>query len=111
MDTKSIYALPADEFGWRRLSTGQLVKLGNLVTLGDRVTFTRTPVQVQCHPYIVYPYSRSKIGVGCVIKTAQTWRVLKKQPELKGHPECQPWAQYRDAIKLVSTWLNTYNRK
>ena len=38
MKIEEIYALPVDQFGWRKLPTGDDVKLGNGVKLGDDVT-------------------------------------------------------------------------
>ena len=37
MTTEEIYSLPTDGDGWRKLPTGNRVKLGDDVTLGDGV--------------------------------------------------------------------------
>ena len=84
------------------VTLGNWVTLGNGVTLGNWVTCERTPVQVQCHPYIVYPYSPTRIGVGCVIHDLAYWQRGEDPEEL----ECQPWATYRAAIALVSAHMD-----
>ena len=85
---------------------GNRVKLGDRVTLGNRVTLAQTPIQVQCHPYIVYPYSPTRIGVGCVIHDLAYWERTEDPDELAEHPECQPWTTYRAAIALVAAHMD-----
>ena len=85
------------------VTLGDGVKLGDRVKLGYRVTYRTTPAQVQCHPYIVYPYSLAHIGVGCIVHPIEYWDA---QPaELKEHPECLPWENYHHAIALVRSWI------
>jgi len=79
------------------------VTLGDGVTLGNGVTFKTTPLQIQCHPYPVYPYSLTHIGVGCVVKPIPEW--IGEPPELKDHPECRPWSEYKLAIEFVKAWI------
>ena len=130
MQIEEIYAITPDADGWRilregnhvrlgsdvKLSTavtlGDWVKLGDGVTLGDGVrlgdgvSYESTPTQVQCHPYIVYPYSLSRIGVGCVVHDLEYWR--RGEPaELANHPECRPWDRYMAAIELVAAWIES----
>ena len=119
-----IYAI-TPECGWRRLASGDRVKLGdgvtlgnrvklgdgvtlgkgvtlgNRVTLGDWVKLEHTPLQVQCHPYIVYAFSPTQIGVGCVVHDLSYWQRDGDPDELQDHPECLPWSVYRRAIDLV----------
>jgi carbonic anhydrase/acetyltransferase-like protein (isoleucine patch superfamily) len=80
---------------------GDGVVLGNGVQLGDLVTCTRTPLQVQCHPYPVYPNSPTKVGVGCLVRDIGYWLRSEDPDELAEHTECQPWSTYRAAIALV----------
>ncbi len=87
------------------VTLGGWVKLGNGVKLGDGVTCRKTPVQVQCNPYIVYPYSPTEIGVGCIVHPVSYWIRAKDPDELQEHPECKPWAVYREAIALVAKHL------
>ena len=83
---------------------GDYVTLGNNVKLSDYVIFKQTPLQIQCHPYPVYPFSSTEIGVGCVVHSIDYW--LAGEPsELTDHPECQPWQNYQDAIALVAEWM------
>ena len=91
---------------WVKL--GDWVILGNEVKLGNGVTLDKTPIQVQCYPYIVYPHSPTQIGVGCVIHDIEYWQRDADPDELADHPECQPWATYRQALALViahNHWL------
>jgi len=84
---------------WVTLGDG--VTLGNGVTLGDWVKLEHTPLQVQCHPYIVYAFSPTQIGVGCVVHDLSYWQRDGDPDELQDHPECLPWSVYRRAIDLV----------
>lgn len=84
------------------------VRLGDGIVLLEGVkiggSFHRTPPQVQCDPYVVYPYDWDEIAVGCVVHPIEYW--LKGEPEELGdHPECQPWREYDRAIRLVADWL------
>ena len=126
MSTIELYALPKNKDGWTILPNGNCVKLGNRVTLGNGVTlgdgvtlgngvrlgngvtWTTTPCQVMCHPYLVYPHSLTEIGVGCVIHPLTYWLREQDPDELAEYPECRPWANYRAAIGLVVEWLKTY---
>ena len=122
MKIKEIYEIVPESNGWRKLPDGNCVKLGDYVTLSDNVTlgnyvklsdyvtlgngviFKQTPLQIQCHPYPVYPFSSTEIGVGCVVHSIDYW--LAGEPsELTDHPECQPWQNYQDAIALVAEWM------
>ena len=85
---------------------GNWVTLGNGVTLGNRVTLARTPVQVQCFPYVVYPHSPTQIGVGCIVHDLAYWMRENDPDELADHPECQPWSRYRAAIALVASRIS-----
>ena len=114
MTTEEIYAIAPNKDGWRVLPSGDWVTLGNGVTLGDEVKLGngvklgKTPIQVQCSPYIVYPHSPTQIGVGCVIHDIEYWQRDADPDELADHPECQPWATYRQALALViahNPWL------
>ena len=87
------------------VTLGDGVMLGNGVTLGGWVKLAQTPIQVQCHPYIVYPYSPTRIGVGCVIHDLAYWERPEDPDELAEHPECQPWTTYRAAIALVAAHM------
>ena len=89
-----------------RVTLGDGVTLGDWVTLGARVTITRTPVQVYCHPYLVYPHSPTQIGVGCVIHDVEYWMRPADPDELADHPECNPWSRYREAIALVAVHMD-----
>jgi hypothetical protein len=66
----------------------------------------RTPVQVLCHPYVVYPFSPTKIGVGCVVHSLKYWTQERDPRELASHPECEPWSRYREAIALVALHMD-----
>jgi hypothetical protein len=88
------------------VTLGNRVKLGDWVKLGNRVTLVQTPVQIYCHPYIVYPYSPTQIGVGCVIRDVAYWLRSEDPDELKAHSECQPWSRYREAIALVAAHMD-----
>ena len=129
MKIEEIYKIVASEFGWRRLPNGNHVKLGNYVKLGNHVTLgdyvklgnyvtlgdgvmlgdgvTRnvTPIQVQCHPYVVYAYSDTEIGVGCVVQPVEYWMKDEDPIELEEHRECKPWSTYREAIALVAKFM------
>jgi NDP-sugar pyrophosphorylase family protein len=83
------------------VTLGKGVTLGNRVTLGDWVKLEHTPLQVQCHPYIVYAFSPTQIGVGCVVHDLSYWQRDGDPDELQDHPECLPWSVYRRAIDLV----------
>ena len=101
MTTEEIYAIAPNKDGWRVLPSGDWVKLGDGVKLGNGVKLGKTPIQVQCSPYIVYPHSPTQIGVGCVIHDIEYWQRDADPDELADHPECQPWATYRQALALV----------
>jgi len=98
-----------------RVTLGNRVKLGNRVTLcdwvrlGAGVTLEQTPLQIQCNPYIVYAFSPTQIGVGCVVHDLSYWQSDGDPDELQNHPECLPWSVYRRAIDLVialGPWAN-----
>ena len=84
---------------------GNDVQLGKDVRLGNDVVLDRTPVQVLCHPYVVYPFSSTKIGVGCVVHCLEYWMQERDPRELASHPECEPWSRYREAIALVASHM------
>ena len=84
---------------------GDGVLLGDAVQLGNDVVLDRTPVQVLCHPYVVYPFSSTKIGVGCVVHCLEYWAQERDPRELASHPECGPWSRYREAIALVASHM------
>ena len=84
---------------------GNYVQLGDAVQLGNDVVLDRTPVQVLCHPYVVYPFSSTKIGVGCVVHCLEYWAQERDPRELASHPECGPWSRYREAIALVASHM------
>ena len=85
---------------------GDNVILGNRVKLGNHVQLEKTPLQIQCHPYIVYPYSKTQIGVGCIVHEIEYW--LRGEPkELIDHPVCNPWSNYLDAIIMIVKYLET----
>jgi len=97
------------------VTLGNRVKLGNRVTLcdwvrlGAGVTLEQTPLQIQCNPYIVYAFSPTQIGVGCVVHDLSYWQSDGDPDELQNHPECLPWSVYRRAIDLVialGPWAN-----
>jgi hypothetical protein len=52
---------------------------------------------------MVYPYSFTEIGVGCIVHPIDYWD--NEPDELADHPECLPWAPYQRAIELVKTWI------
>lgn len=85
---------------------GDWVKLGDEVKLGNGVMLKTTPVQVLCQPYIVYPYSPTEIGVGCVIQPVEYWLREADPDELAYHSECRPWSRYREAIQLVAAHMD-----
>ena len=86
---------------WGKL--GDWVTLGDGVKLGDGVEYPMTPLQIQCHPYIVYPYDLDRIGVGCIVKLIANWAGIPS--ELAEHPECLPWDNYIRAIARVREWI------
>jgi hypothetical protein len=86
-----------------RLGNG--VQLGDHVRLGNGVHYKTTPLQVQCHPYIVYPYSLKEIGVGCIVHPSAYWD--NEPEELAEHPECLPWSNYLEAIEMVKKWQSS----
>src|SRR5579875_2585986 len=89
------------------VSLGHRVKINADMSVADKIEFTNTPLQIQCHPYLVYPYSWREIGVGCVIHTIDYW--LAGPPrELAWHPECRPWSNYMEAIKMVASWIEEH---
>jgi len=108
VNIEEIYKIKCDKDGWRkipsgnRVTLGEGVKLGDRVTLGDRVIYQKTPMQIQCHPYIVYPSSQKNIGVGCIVHAIAYWMRKEDPDELPDHPECQPWDNYRKAINFVA---------
>ena len=124
MTTQEYYALPTDENGWRTLPNGNRFKIGAYAEIGQgaeigphakigpyaeigaRVKIERTPVQVYCHPYLVYPHSPTQIGVGCVIHDVEYWMRPEDPAELPEHPECNPWSRYREAIALVALHID-----
>ena len=114
MKIEEIYAIKPNDKGWRVLPNGDGVTLGNGVTLGDGVrlgdgvNYDKTPYQVKCHPYIVYPFDLNHIGVGCIVHPIAYWD--KEPEELQEHPECLPWSQYQRAIDLVKTWIQDQKR-
>jgi acyl-[acyl carrier protein]--UDP-N-acetylglucosamine O-acyltransferase len=81
------------------------VTLGNGMKLGDGVTFDETPLQIQCHPYLVYPFSKTEIGVGCVIHEIDYWLKSGIPEELAAHPECLLWDAYKKAIIMLAEWM------
>ena len=105
MTIEEIYAIASNAEGWRVLPNGNGVKLGDGVKLGNWVTYKKTPLQIQCHPYIVYPHSPRRIGVGCVMHDIDYWLREQDPAELAEHPECQPWSTYRAAIALVAAHM------
>ena len=87
---------------------GDGVTLENRVILGNNMRFDKTPLQIQCSPYIVYPHSETEIGVGCIVRPIEYWLAVtpgELAGELARHPECQPWSNYADAIDLVAKWM------
>jgi hypothetical protein len=73
--------------------------------LGDGVTFDETPLQIQCHPYLVYPFSKTEIGVGCIVHEIDYWIKSDIPEELAAHPECLPWDAYKKAIIMLAEWM------
>ena len=88
------------------VTLGNEVTLGDWVKLGNGVKLARTPVQVQCFPYVVYPHSPTQIGVGCIVHDLAYWMRENDPDELADHPECQPWSRYRAAIALVASRIS-----
>jgi len=89
----------------RRGAARQRVRLGSGVRLADGMVLARTPLQIQCHPYLVYPNSYTEIGVGCVVHPVEYWLGAEEPKELAFHPECRPWAAYRLALELVAAHM------
>jgi len=81
------------------------VKIGAGAKIGANEKFDKTPVQVQCNPYLVYPYSKTDIGVGCIVHPVDYWMRDADPDELAEHPECKPWSTYREAINLVAKFM------
>ena len=79
------------------VTLGKGVTLGNRVTLGDWVKLERVALDL----YIVYAFSPTQIGVGCVVHDLSYWQRDGDPDELQDHPECLPWSVYRRAIDLV----------
>ena len=84
------------------VTLGNSVTLGDWVKLGNGVMLGKTPCQIQLHPYIVYPHSPQKIGVGCIVHELDYWLREQDPDELANHQECQPWSEYRAAIEFVA---------
>ena len=87
------------------VTLGNGVTLGDGVKLGDVVTLGKGPIQVQCHPYMVYAFSPTEIGVGCIVHEVAYWMRQADPDELSSHPECNPWSTYREAIALVAKYI------
>ena len=90
---------------------GDDCKLWNGCVLGNGCNYKTTPAQVFCHPYLVYPYSLRRIGVGCVVHDIEYWMRSEDPKELADHLECQPWSRYRAAIALVAGWIEGQKTK
>jgi hypothetical protein len=88
-----------------RVFIGEGVSIGKGASIGEWVSIDKTPFQVLCHPYLVYPHSSTQIGVGCIIHNLAYWMRSEDPDELVSHPECQPWSNYRLAIELVARSL------
>jgi len=87
MTTEEIYLIKPGKDGWRVLPNGN---------------------KVSAKPYLVYPYSLTQVGVGCVIHDIEYWMRPEDPAELADHPECQPWSQYRAAVALVVAWIKEH---
>ena len=100
MTVVEIYALPVNQYGWRVLPTGNYVKLGDDVTLGDDgKEFIWSPLQIQGSRHLLYVAGPMIIGVGCVRESAKWWN---EHYQAVGRKE----GYSRDQVKEYRQWLD-----
>ena len=82
------------------------VRLGHGVILLADVVYETTPLQIQCHPCLVYPSSLTEIAVDSLSRPIAYWDTEPVELVAE-HRELRPWRQYQTAIGLVKQWIQS----
>ena len=110
MTITEIYALPVDQYGWRKLPTGDgvtlgnYVKLGNYVTLGNGVKLKWSPLQIQGSRHLLYVGGPDVIGIGCMRHDASWWLEHYKATGRAEGYSLEQVEEYKQWIDVAIEW-------